>query len=108
MSSIPVISHMVIRQALKWMGFPDPITVRTVSHFRFPSGKYQARLDCTWNAGDLLQRYTGIQLAPECDHGLLVDLRECFCSDVFPVHSILNPKLGIVTVILSCTVNPRD
>lgn len=108
MSSIPVISHQVIRQALDWMNFPDPISVRTVSNFTFPDGKYQARLDCTWDAEELLKRYTGVQLTSQADGALLADLRDCFCSDIFPIDSSLNSKLGTVTVILSCVVRPHD
>jgi len=108
MSSIPVISHNVIRQALEWMDFPEPLYIQTVSNFTFPNGRYQARLDVTWDAKDLLRSYTGVQLQPKSDHGLLGDLRECFCSDVFPIESTVNSKTGRVTVILSCTVNPSD
>jgi len=108
MSNIPVISHNVIRQSLEWMGFPDPVSVRTISNFTFPDGKYQARLDVTWQASDLLCVYTGVDFNPGLEHGLLVDLRECFASDVHPIDCQVDRKAGTVTVILSCVVRPFD
>jgi len=108
MSSIPVISFQVIRQVLAWSGFPDPDSLRTVSNFTFPNGKYQATITATWQAADLLTKFTGIELEPGSDHGLLTELRECFAADIIPVFTMVDSKAGTVTAILSCTVEAHD
>lgn len=108
MTSIPVISHNVIRQALDWSGFPEPIRVSTVSNFTFPNGKYQATLKVEFSNSELLKHFTGIEPYANNPHELLLELRECFCGDIIPVYSTPDQTKGITTVILSCTVEPHD
>lgn len=102
MSSIPVISHNVIRQAIKWHGLPSPQRVTTLSNFIFPSRKSQATVVLIFDNLDLFKRYTGVQLQDDYLYGFKNDLQNCFCRDIAVVQIYVDATRGITTVYLSC------
>jgi hypothetical protein len=102
MSSIPVISHNVIRQAIEWHGLPSPQRAMTLSNFAFPSGKSQATVVLIFETLDLFKHYTGVQLKDDNLFGFKNDLQNCFCRDIVVVQIDVNSTRGTTSVYLSC------
>lgn len=108
MSSIPVISHNVIRQAIEWHGETQPRAISTGSNFKFPDGRQQATLYLHMSLAQVMKDHNLGHFHETAQYAYLYSLQNCFCNDITVVDLTWQPEDDQFIVALSCIIKAHD
>jgi len=108
MSSIPVISLNVIRQAITWHQMPQPLHLYCVDNFNFPDGRQQATVKAYFNIQETIRVCNLSHCHETSQYAFMYRLQDCFCKDIAVVSiDVLDDKHEF-EVTLSCVVEKHD
>lgn len=110
--SLHPVSLNVIRQAMNWSGFPQPIAIRKIDQKTQPTGAVWTayRLEFRWSdLADIVEPRTASCVWPRYA-ALRERLERCFCDDVVVLGVSLDYRTKPVyaTIITKCNPKGQD
>lgn len=103
------ISFAVVRDALKWMHIPQPVSIRRLSFYEWPSGNVTAEYRAVWELEKLYKQFgdTWEDGEPAFTR-FMYKLRDCFTEDIHPTQLHTTLDTGQITAVLYVTVTPQS